>query len=56
MVWPGEVFWPQEASQSPDFSNIDKNHSWVIIFKFSNFIEIVPIVWISIEDIATNTN
>jgi len=36
--WPGEVFQPQEACPRPDyFSNMHKNHSWVMIFNYSKF-------------------
>ncbi len=37
-VWPGEVFWPKEASLRVDFfSNIHIIHSWVMIFNCSKF-------------------
>jgi hypothetical protein len=41
MVWPGEVFWPQEAGF---FSSIHKNHSWVLIPTVPDFIDINPMV------------
>jgi hypothetical protein len=51
MVWPVEVFQPQESNLQLDFfSNIHENHSSTV----PNFIEIGPMAWISIADKQTH--
>ena len=57
MVWPGEVFRAQKARPRLDFfqtymENIRGSYSLTA----PNFIEIGPMVWISIADIQTHTH
>jgi hypothetical protein len=49
-VWLGEVFWPQQASPRPDFFKHTQN-TLPGFLTVPNFIEIVPMVWISIADL-----
>ncbi len=55
-VWPGEVLRPQEASPRPDFfQTYTKNIPGLGSSTVQNFIEIGPMVWISIAYIQTHT-
>ncbi len=54
MVWPGEVFQPQEASPRQDFFKHTRKP--FMGHDLPNFIEIGQMVWISVADIYTHND